>query len=346
MKKTKVLKKLISFSLILAMVFSVVSNTTPKEASGSTSAIKMSANYLNLTSKYLHLGNKETDSFNFNIKKSAQKKGATYTWYVKDDKGNSDAVSINKKTGVVTAKEAGTSYIRCKITFKDGTYVRPEAKVTVRNNITGVNISNLPKDLTIAAGKETDFNRKVTNTVAGIGKKTEGITGWEIEDDTAGVEETSSKGVVFPAKEGTFKIRAVSFQSKDKYNQWLIDKETNSKYITAASDWHTIRVLASDGLAVAHTQQQLDKALTSEAFKEITLATNKAETFVINKGDYLTKSLIVETPNADVENYGTFKDITINAIKDTTWIEYATGNIVYLLDTELRFVIDENAEIK
>ena len=331
--------------MILAMVFSVVSNPIPKTAIAATST-KLAETYLNSTVKYLHLGKEKADSFNFNIKSSAQKKGATYTWYIKKDKGNPDAVSINKKTGVVTAKEAGTAYIRCKITFNDGSYVRPEAQVTVRNNITEVDISNLPKDLKIVAGKAMDFNRIIINTSAGKGKKTQGITRWEIGSDTAGVEEASSKGIVFPTKEGEFKIRAVSFQSKLKYNLWLKDKKANSKYITAASDWYTIRVLESEGLAVVHTQQQLDKALKSEAFKEIAIVTNKEEKFVINKGDYLTKSLNVDSPKADVENHGTFKDITINAIKDTTWIEYANGNIIHILDKNSSFTVDKNAEIK
>ena len=52
------------------------------------------------------------------------------------------------------------------------------------------------------------------------------------------------------------------------------------------------------------------------------------------------------TANADVENYGIFKEITINAIKDNTWIEFADGNIIYLNDDVVSFVIDKDAKVK
>lgn len=92
----------------------------------------MASAYFNATSKYLHLGDKETGQFDFNIKKSAQEKGSSYTWYVKADKGNPASVSINKKTGLVTAKAAGVAYIRCKITLSDGT-LELEAKISPEN---------------------------------------------------------------------------------------------------------------------------------------------------------------------------------------------------------------------
>lgn len=149
--------------MIMAMMLMNVSNAEPYFANAVSSTKKLASSYLNATEKYLHLGNKTTGTFDFNIKKSAQKKGAKYTWYIKEDKGNPNAVTIDKKTGVVTAKEAGVAYIRCKITLADGTVLRPEAKVTVRNNITDVSISNLPKDMTLTAGEEKDFNRKILN---------------------------------------------------------------------------------------------------------------------------------------------------------------------------------------
>ena len=346
MKRESILKRLISFFLVVAMMLSVISGIAPSMVEAASSTKELGEEKFNATSKYLHLGVKGKDIFDFNIKKSAQEEGARYTWYIKEDKGNPDTVSIDHKTGIVKAKEAGTAYIRCKITYKDGTIIRPEAKVIVRNNISAVDISNLPENMTIEAGREKDFNRKVTDTVAGKGEKTGGITRWEIKDDHAGVQEASDTGVVYPLEEGSFKIRAISFQSKDKYNQWLKDKAVNKKLITAASQWYIINVISTDDKAVVRTQGQLDKALASKTFKEVTLATNKAEKFLINKGEYLSKSLIVDAAKADVENYGTFKDITIKAIKDTTWIEYANGNIVYILDTELSFVIDKDSQVK
>ncbi|MDF2941826.1 MAG: glycoside hydrolase family 16 [Herbinix sp.] len=244
MKGKSSLKKLISYLMILAMVLISLSNAVPKQVNAAVDSNEWAATYLNATKIYLHLGNKETGTYNFNINESAKTKGATYLWYVKMDKGNPECVTINTRSGVVTANKLGTAYIRCKVTLVDGTILRPEAKVVVRNNITEVDISNLPKNRTITAGIDTDFNRIILNTEAGKGKASSGITRWEVDRDTAGVEKATDTGVVSPTKVGDFRIRAVSFQSVEKYKLWLDNKILNIKYITATSSWYTITVEA------------------------------------------------------------------------------------------------------
>ena len=357
MKTKKKIRRVLSLMLVLVMVFVSLANGEPKQVQAA-SQVKLTstdtqpgegladASCMNASEKYLYLGKKGPKTYNFNIKKKAMVKGATYSWYVKADKGNPNSVTINKKSGVVTAKEAGTAYIRCKITLADGTVYRPEAKVTVRNNITEVKINNLPKDLTIPAGGAYDFNRTVLNTAAGKGVKTEGITRFQVKEDTAGVETATIQGIVLPVKEGEFKIRAVCFQSTAKYKAWLKEKEANETLITAAGEWVTIKVISSNGTGTAATQEHLDKLLKADSVSQITLSTKKAETFVISEGDYSAKTLIVNAPNADVQNHGIFKKITINAIKDSTWVEYANGNIVYLKDDTASFVIDKDVNVK
>ena len=342
-------KKLISGSLICIMLMLNFYNAYPIQALAQETANgdkQATAISLNCISKNLKLGYKGADTYDFDVVGAGNLSGASFSWYVKADKGNPDAVSINKRTGLVTAKKAGTAYIRCKITLLDGTILRPEARVTVFNNITGVEISNLAETMTIKAGYPTDFNRAITDTKAGKGMVTKGITRWEISDDTAGVKEADDLGMVFPTNEGEFSIRAVCFQNKSQYKLWKANKERYGDYVTAVSQWHTITVAPSDGNAVVSTKKQLDKALVSDSFETITLSTDKDEVFIIERGDYSSKSLVVDAPNADLENYGTFKDITIKAIKDTTWIEYANGNIIYLEDSQLSLVIDSDADIK
>lgn len=344
MKKIRYIKKLISLLVLLTLVLTIIPNTFV-QADAKTNAEKVASTYLNATKLYLHLGNKETGSFDFEIKKSKQVKGNKYNWYIHTDKGNPNSVSINALTGVVTAKEVGTAYIICKVTLSNGTILRPEARVIVVNNVTDVKISNLPKDMLIQAGQEYNFNHTILSTESGTGKKSDGITRWEIKDDTADAVKAADNGVIYPIKSGQFKIRAVSFESIEKYDLWVKDKAANIKYITASSGWNTIKV-ENNGVAIAKTQKQLGKVLSEKDFKEINLVTSKSELFVIKKGDFSNKSLIINAPNADVKNYATFKDITIKAIKDTTWIEYADGNIVYLSDTASRFVVDSTAHIK
>ena len=342
----KILKKIISTMLILAMVVVSMTNGITKQVYAAVNQEELITNYLNCSVKYLYLGEQGAKSYDFNIKKEAKEEGATYTWYVKTNKGNLDSVTIDKATGIVTAKEAGTAFIRCKISLAGGKILRPEARVTVRNNIKEVVMNNLPENSTILAGITYDFNRSVLNTNAGKGVKTEDITRWEISDDAADVEAATNQGVVFPIKEGKFKIRAVCFQSEGKYNAWIADKVANKVYITAASEWATITVDSANGIAAASTQEQLDKLLAAYNIDLITLCTENALKFVIPKGNYIGKTLIVNTPNADVENHGVFKKITISAIKDNTWIEYADGNIVYLSDEVASFVIDKDVRVK
>lgn len=343
MKEKKLINKLISTILALSIVLASNAFNTPLQVRAA-SPKDISSSYLNATVKYLHLGN--NNKFNFNVKKTSIKKGATYSWYINTKKGNSKAVKIDKKTGVVTAVEAGTAYIGCKITLSGGKVVKPEARVTVRNNITNVDISNLPADNTVAICNTMDFNSGILNTEGGKSKATQGVIRWEVAEDTAGIGTVSDEGEVFPGQAGSFKIRAVCFQSKDKYISWLTNKKGNAKYITASSKWYTITSESMNGQSVVRTQDQLDKALKSDSITESTIATDASLTFRIAKGDYTSKKLIVNAPNADVENYGNFKDITIKAIKDSTFIEYADGNIVYLSDSQLRIIIEKDAHVK
>lgn len=342
----KITKQLLSTMLILAMVVVSMATGMTKQAEAAVNEGGVSSNYLNSSEKYLYLGGQGVKTYNFNINKQAMEKGATYSWYVKTDKGNPDSVTINEKTGMVTAKEAGTAYIRCKVTFVDGTILRPEARVTVRNNIKEVEINNLPENLSISAGSTYNFNRSILDTFAGKEAKTQGITRWEVAEDTVGVEAATNYGIVLPTKAGEFNIRAVCFQSTNKYKSWLANKEANTTYVTAASEWVTIKVTSSSGEATATTQAQLNKLLKEDSITQITLSTEKALTFTIPKGDYSKKTLIVNAANSDVQNYGSFKEITINAIKNSTWVEYTNGNIIYLRDDTTGFVVDNDVAVK
>jgi hypothetical protein len=53
----------------------------------------------------------------------------SYSWCVKLDKGNPASATIDKKTGVVTAKKAETAYIGCEVTLNNGQYVDQRLKL-------------------------------------------------------------------------------------------------------------------------------------------------------------------------------------------------------------------------
>ncbi len=332
--------------LILAILVVCITDRNTKQVKATVSPGELTSGYLNSSEIYLHLGEKGDISYDFDVNKEVKESGATYNWYINKKKGNPNSISINTKTGIVTAKEAGISYVSCNIIFSDGTELTSEAKVTVRNNITEVKISNVPENLTIIAGRTYNFNREVINSEAGKGAKTQGITRWEIAEDTASVETVSAQGVIYPMKEGEFMIRAVCFQSTAKYNLWARDKEVYAALLTAASEWSTIKVISSNGTAIASTQEQLNKSLKEESISKITLSTDKELTFMIPEGNYSKKILIVDAAKADVQNHGIFKEVTINAIKDDTWIEFADGNIFYLNDKVVSLIIDKEVNVK
>jgi hypothetical protein len=216
----------------------------------------------------------------------------------------------------------------------------------VRNNITKVDISNISENQSVTVGKTLDFNRVILNTDAGKGKSSEGITRWDLKDDTAGAGSISESGAVLPTQAGSFSVRAVCFQSKEKYKLWLKDKESNQKYITAASNWYTVTVVDTTDVVAVATQSELDNALLSKNITQITIQTDQEINFTISEGDYANTTLIVDAPNADIQNYANFKNIIIKAIKENTWRENAEGNSFHVTSVKVRIIVNGTAEVK
>ena len=218
--------KKLSFVLAGAMVLSTL---TP--ASGAFAA---KAPKLNSTSKYLHLGREKENEYNFNV--SNKKSGWKYEW----TSANEDVVKVDKKNGVAKATGVGSTKVSVVITDKDGEEVDElKAKVTVRDNIATVKISN-PLTESLAVGAEHDFNRSFF-TESGSTKKTSSITRWTVDSEKATINE---KGVFVATEAGEYTVTARSFQSKAKYESWLTDAEKYAGYVNA-TDSTKVTVAAS-----------------------------------------------------------------------------------------------------
>lgn len=89
-------------------------------------------------------------------------------------------------------------------------------------------------------------------------------------------------------------------------------------------------------------QSQLDAALAGSA-STITIKTTDAVNLTIKAGDYSSKSLVVDAPNADVTNNGKFASIEIKQIKSSTWFENAVGNLLKVLASSSRIVVSDKA---
>lgn len=92
-------------------------------------------------------------------------------------------------------------------------------------------------------------------------------------------------------------------------------------------------------------QTQLENALKNAATRTLRLQTDAADTFTIPKADYKDIALTVDAPNADIVNDGTFQSISVLAIKDSTWLENAVGNIFNVLAKTARFVVQPGADV-
>jgi hypothetical protein len=248
--------KKLSFVLASAMVL-----TTLAPASG---ALAAGGPKLNSTKKYLHLGRVEegTNEFNFNIKNKG--KGWKYEW----TSANQDVAKVNAKNGVTTATGVGSTKVTVVISDKDGEELEKlTAKVTVRDNIEVVKISNLPTEA-IAVGEEYDFNRSYV-TESGSSKKTSGITRWEVSPATATIND---KGVFVASEAGEYTITANSFQSKAKYTEWLASKDSDlvtatvSEKVTVAGSMVEAKQVDKDTVKVTFsstmTEEDVKKNVT------------------------------------------------------------------------------------
>ncbi len=92
-------------------------------------------------------------------------------------------------------------------------------------------------------------------------------------------------------------------------------------------------------------QLQLENALKNAETRTLRLQTDAADTFTIPKADYQDIALTVDAPNADVVNNGTFQSISVLAIKDSTWLENAVGNIFNVFAKAARFVVQPGADV-
>lgn len=126
-------------------------------------------------------------------------------------------------------------------------------------------------------------------------------------------------------------------------------KTTKSKQLScrvlvkAAAAKDTEQTLKED--VTVSGQQQLEAALKNPATKTLRFQTEDEGTFTIPKANYPGIDLIVDAPNADMENNGTFKSISVQAIKDSTWLENAAGNFLNILAKTARIVVSQGAGV-
>ena len=130
------------------------------------------------------------------------------TWYTQNEKVATVEKTSDPLTGAVTTVGKGITNIRCKITYKDGTIVRPSCNVTVKIKATGIEINNAKDDVNnrqvIAVGGKYNFNRTLTPSNAND------KTYWVIEEKGKEYATVNSSGIVTGIKPGVVRLTAVA----------------------------------------------------------------------------------------------------------------------------------------
>lgn len=231
-----------------------------------------------------------------------------------------------------------------------------EAQAATKNNITAVGIKALPKNNTIELGEYFNFDPVILNTEKGKGKETTGVVYFEVngKTNTAGVQ-SARWGNIYPVFAGQFDVRAVAFANSSDMRAWLAARKANgyvedakagARYVTAYSDWQTIKVTSSEeGLAVARWQKQLDLALKNKNVSNVLFTTDAEKEFTLKKGNYRYKAITIDAPNADIVNEGRFKEITVEQIKSSTFYEKAIGNKFIVTAPNASFHVEKDATV-
>jgi hypothetical protein len=213
---------------------------------------------LNAKSKTLFLQTKR-DDYNFNIKYKV--KGSKYTW----SSSNESVATVNKKNGIVTGKEVGKTTITCEIKLPSGKTKVLTAPVSVKSNITDIDVNNEPTDV-VAVGKAIDLN----DTYKTPGGKTTSKVKWAV---TKGSESATvdANGVFKATKPGDYEVTVMAFQSNKKYKEYLAGDTTR----LLASD--TVKIKVGNEIASV-AQVDLDSVkvtfaapITKDNAKKITL---------------------------------------------------------------------------
>jgi len=246
-------------------------------------------------------------TYDFDIANKPPK--STYHW----ESSNKKVATVNNE-GVVKAREAGSTTITCKII--SGKSIKTlEAKVVVqkpsRKPAEKVVINN--KIQSMVVGETYDLNYSFTP------KDASDSVNWTSSDTT--IARVDEKGVVTALKSGKVTIKATT-----------VNKSRTDK----------VEIKVSTEVEVA-SQKELENALKSSKASTILINSKKDIKLIIPKGNYSEKELVVDAPKASIHNYGIFKKVTIRALKDHNWHEFAKGNEINVFDSA-KITVEKNAD--
>jgi hypothetical protein len=219
-------KRMISFMaflLVFTMILPVLPLGKVQVASGATKPS------LSVSSKTI-IGVDGT--FTVNLRNAGSNVKSLF-WYTKNEDVAVVEATGDQTSAKVTAVGKGTTYIRCRVTYKNGTKAFPQVKVTVKIPATKVEISNAQDDAlnnnrhVIAVGDKFDFNRRV------LPSNSDMKVYWVIDNGKDGTQyaTVNSAGLVTGLKPGIVQLRAVAAFSKADIETSIIDDAINIEIV-------------------------------------------------------------------------------------------------------------------
>lgn len=228
--------------------------------------------------------------------------------------GKKSIATVSSK-GIITAKKAGK--VKITVTAADGTGKSATCTVTVKR-------AKIPVAADIMADKVTLDVSEISLIPSEVKKINASVSPENTTNKTLTWNSTNSE-VVTVANDGTITARSEGVAT-----------------ITAVT---SNGVSASCSVKVAYkgdvsNQSELKQVLASKMVTDITYTSNAVEDIVIPFGDYSTKTLTINAPNADFTNNGQFSKVIINAIAQNTYVENS-NNVIYFNAKQGHVIVGE-----
>jgi hypothetical protein len=132
------------------------------------------------------------------------------TWYSQNEKVATVSVTNDYKKATVTAGRKGTTYIKCKIMFRNGTVYESSCKVTVKSSLTDIDITNANKNSNgrhvMVVGEKYNFDCKVSPSNAKV------ETYWYLDNEYYAT--VKDDGTVTAKKPGVVNLTVVASYTK------------------------------------------------------------------------------------------------------------------------------------
>ena len=231
---------------------------------------------------------------------------------------------LNKKNLEITVGQKTTLKVKNKIkgaSYKWTSSKNKVAKVTKKGVVQGIKNGKATITCKVKAPKTKTLKARTYNLKCKVTVKKKSDT------------KPTTKPVIEPTTQPSFETDATPAASP------VTKPETNPEISPNPS--------INPSEITVTTQKDLEIALKTTGIHLLTLKTDATETYVIPKGNYTDIELIVDAPNAEIDNSGIFKHITVNAIKSDTFFEKAIGNSFNWCSVKKgRLVLTKDSSIK